>query len=605
MEVPDVPNHLRCSICLQHFSSAVSIVPCGHTFCRACLLEHQRTQQSCPACRENITSAIPGHVVNECVSLLEGSCSKCQQKLLVGHLARHLRIECPQTLRQCPHDGCIHTCTPSELEAHIQSCPLKPTFCERCHECLLGSTDLHLCPTEPIKCQGCLQMVLRRDLDRHSVECLRGLVQCKFVHTGCTERVMRGRAAEHVRSQDWLEKHRKLLKDAADSCTEMPHWFEFFDSMVRIVNAAAKEFFPKSPIPQAQRREAEMLGHMLLYAEKKLLAQQKTSSWAFERAGLDRKKLAMFSLLPSEAECKAGATHPALEFLCRVRERATALRQMTVDEVKDDIRRAPEVPRWAGGAGMAMALGMDDVRGDEEPSDADTLDRFEDDEDDDEDALTDASDFIAYDENDDHVRSKTRRPRVMVQSDLELDSELEAASDETEVMDVETDFMKVADRLEGSRKEMKGKVVEKKEEKMDKGKGDSNKKPERQAEKQTPKPEAKPVTPKTPAPKTVDVHDSDSNSESGSDSDGLEALTMSGRPNPLAGGKTVGMKAPVTPKSFDKAKVKSGKPEKSAKNKGATIPVVRIIGSKKSEARKQKREKLRQLEKAKNRKRLI
>lgn len=52
--VEEVDQNLKCAICWEVFQAPQSL-PCGHTFCRACL-EEGKVQQ-CPACRRGTTTS--------------------------------------------------------------------------------------------------------------------------------------------------------------------------------------------------------------------------------------------------------------------------------------------------------------------------------------------------------------------------------------------------------------------------------------------------------------------------------------------------------------------------------------------------------------------
>ncbi|KDQ65322.1 Ligand of Numb protein X 2 [Zootermopsis nevadensis] len=53
----EVDEDLTCHICLQPFVTPLDI-PCGHTFCGACLNNYLRVQQLCPIDRQPLTAQL-------------------------------------------------------------------------------------------------------------------------------------------------------------------------------------------------------------------------------------------------------------------------------------------------------------------------------------------------------------------------------------------------------------------------------------------------------------------------------------------------------------------------------------------------------------------
>ncbi|XP_053146293.1 zinc finger protein RFP-like [Hemicordylus capensis] len=55
--VKELCEEATCSVCLEYFKDPVTIVECGHNFCRACLTQcwgEPDTEASCPQCRETV-----------------------------------------------------------------------------------------------------------------------------------------------------------------------------------------------------------------------------------------------------------------------------------------------------------------------------------------------------------------------------------------------------------------------------------------------------------------------------------------------------------------------------------------------------------------------
>eukprot|EP00960_Hanusia_phi_P048145 758784-Hanusia_phi.AAC.8 len=67
---------LECPICLQLLGEPIT-TPCGHTFCRFCLVfALRKTKKKCPACRQDLAEA--------CLC-----CSECICQICVPHTGRN------------------------------------------------------------------------------------------------------------------------------------------------------------------------------------------------------------------------------------------------------------------------------------------------------------------------------------------------------------------------------------------------------------------------------------------------------------------------------------------------------------------------------------
>ncbi|XP_069692826.1 ligand of Numb protein X 2-like isoform X4 [Periplaneta americana] len=98
--VEEVDEDLTCHICLQPFVMPLDI-PCGHTFCSACLNNYLRVQQLCPIDRKPLTAHIcsPSSIVlRKLLEKLSVRCPNrngCDKILQRGDLQDHLNLRCP------------------------------------------------------------------------------------------------------------------------------------------------------------------------------------------------------------------------------------------------------------------------------------------------------------------------------------------------------------------------------------------------------------------------------------------------------------------------------------------------------------------------------
>lgn len=117
---------ITCSICLEYFDLPVTLAPCGHTYCSACIITHMRSgggannipatagESSCPICNVRVTkrSIIHETSSHRLLLLLEelvdsfGLLSNVSDPLPVTELHIGPQLDdatCPVVLPNCPH----------------------------------------------------------------------------------------------------------------------------------------------------------------------------------------------------------------------------------------------------------------------------------------------------------------------------------------------------------------------------------------------------------------------------------------------------------------------------------------------------------------------
>ncbi|KAG0357595.1 hypothetical protein BGZ54_000274, partial [Gamsiella multidivaricata] len=164
--VEPTQTSLQCSVCCEYFTEPVS-APCGHTFCRPCILQALEVSSGCPLCRTTIDPS----------SLYE-----------VIALSRI----CDELLVYCPHKalGCGHTCQRIQMGQHLKDdCVYIGTLCriEECRKKLLKkdlSEHMESCPYKRVDCLMCNTKVQKSQLS-HIKQCPRQIIPCTLSEFGC------------------------------------------------------------------------------------------------------------------------------------------------------------------------------------------------------------------------------------------------------------------------------------------------------------------------------------------------------------------------------------------------------------------------------------
>ncbi|XP_076608340.1 RING finger protein 151 [Chaetodon auriga] len=146
----DTPDYdLICTICQGVLRCPVRAA-CHHIFCKKCILQWLKRQETCPCCRKP---------VNPSLIFVMFKLSKS-----IGRM----KIKCKNEIR-----GCAETFSLSEQYCHSMSCLY----------------ELIPCPY-----QGCRAQLLRRDLDTHSRHCEHWRQPC---HMGCGTILSHRTQAQH------------------------------------------------------------------------------------------------------------------------------------------------------------------------------------------------------------------------------------------------------------------------------------------------------------------------------------------------------------------------------------------------------------------------
>ena len=124
---------LVCVICSTPFDHP-RCTPCGHTFCRECIVGWFNSgNSSCPMCRQqpiSINSLVcAGRTVRDAVDHLLVKCGWCTEaEFQRCHYDEHVDKECPKVIVPCPSADikCAWKGSRDQLKNHTATCPFNP-----------------------------------------------------------------------------------------------------------------------------------------------------------------------------------------------------------------------------------------------------------------------------------------------------------------------------------------------------------------------------------------------------------------------------------------------------------------------------------------------
>uniref|UniRef100_A0A4X2KVS4 Ring finger protein 151 n=1 Tax=Vombatus ursinus TaxID=29139 RepID=A0A4X2KVS4_VOMUR len=117
---------LLCSVCHGVLKRPVKL-PCGHIFCKKCILTWLARQKTCPCCRKEVKRRlmVQVHKLRKTIGRLQVKCKNSQAGCCVTCPLSQHRIHldsCPFEFTPCPNAGCMARVQRAALAEHDRSC---------------------------------------------------------------------------------------------------------------------------------------------------------------------------------------------------------------------------------------------------------------------------------------------------------------------------------------------------------------------------------------------------------------------------------------------------------------------------------------------------
>ncbi len=213
------PDDLTCLICHSVARDPQQISCCAKLYCQTCLDHQTRESNTCPTCRQPISS-FSDKLSHRRIMALKVSCDNkgngCTWVGELGSLEAH-RTGCEFSEVSCPNN-CSTQLLRRDVKSHIESvCPQRDYTCRLCDKqgtyCDITTTHVEQCPNVIVPCPntGCGTDMKRCEISKHRQSCLKEVVKCSYAKVGCEEEMAREECEEH--EADNVELHLQLAVD--------------------------------------------------------------------------------------------------------------------------------------------------------------------------------------------------------------------------------------------------------------------------------------------------------------------------------------------------------------------------------------------------------
>ncbi|KAG8438298.1 hypothetical protein GDO86_008831 [Hymenochirus boettgeri] len=223
---PPLESKYECPICLMALREAVQ-TPCGHRFCKACILKSIRDAgHKCPVDNEILleNQLFPDNFAKREILSLRVKCPStgCTDTMELRQLEHHLTL-CEFASTECSQ--CLDSFPKNILAKHMaDECPRRQVFCENCGQSLAYRDKMihdQECPLVYVTCEYCQTNLIREQILTHyNMDCIMAPVPCTYSQFGCTEKMLRNDLARHL--QEFTQAHMRMMAQTLRSFSLTP-----------------------------------------------------------------------------------------------------------------------------------------------------------------------------------------------------------------------------------------------------------------------------------------------------------------------------------------------------------------------------------------------
>jgi hypothetical protein len=217
-----------CTICLNVCNMTVSLKPCGHIFCKNCILRWAENSSSCPNCKIKFDEILdsPWHdskIIGMKVKCIYNT-TGCNYVCSLRNIEEHIK-NCTYGPIECKFN-CKQKFSSSEINDHYNICNNRTVSCIlNCNKairyCDMNNHLQQVCDNVLINCDnnGCTMNFLRKDKLQHIDNCSYSLIKCSI--QDCNDIIIRKDYDKHINDTVYhmqkkinkLEKYKKIIQN--------------------------------------------------------------------------------------------------------------------------------------------------------------------------------------------------------------------------------------------------------------------------------------------------------------------------------------------------------------------------------------------------------
>ena len=223
-----LPDECPCPVCTLVQKDPHQLTCCGKIFCKSCLDELIKRDQSCPNCRSDFIKGktyFPDTNTEKKIMHLRVHCKNkgcewigCLKDLKKIHLPTcHHDASAADRLVRCTNSNgkCGTLVKQSDLQKHLTTeCEWREIACTHCKRIgtfhHIKGRHVYRCLDIPVACSndGCEEKIKRSQLDSHSAyECPHKIITCRYSSVGCSNRIKKKDIESH--NKEYMEEHLK------------------------------------------------------------------------------------------------------------------------------------------------------------------------------------------------------------------------------------------------------------------------------------------------------------------------------------------------------------------------------------------------------------
>lgn len=179
---------------------------CGHLYCEECLknikictLDPSHTYQQ-PVKMTYVLQV--NKLINERIAYCKYKSKHCYWEGPYMEIVEHIKNACRKHLVNCSNKECSEKIAREDKDMHEEVCRFRMEKCEFCSKLIAFQTiKFHgsICPERHVLCeQGCGELIRRREVESHLLECSMTPVPCTYAFLGCDKKFPKAELAKHA-----------------------------------------------------------------------------------------------------------------------------------------------------------------------------------------------------------------------------------------------------------------------------------------------------------------------------------------------------------------------------------------------------------------------